>query len=37
MDLWPPHGLAVVICAAGLGIAAHALRARRAAPVTRGR
>ncbi len=37
MDLWPPHGLAVVICAAGLGIAAHALRARRAAPVARGR
>ncbi len=30
MDVWPPHGVAVVIVAAGLGIAAYARRARRA-------
>ncbi len=30
MDLWPPHGLAVVVAAAGLLLAGYAVRARRA-------
>ncbi len=31
MDLWPPHGLAVVVAAAGLSLAGYALRVRRSA------
>ncbi len=31
MDLWPPHGLAVVVAAAGLALAGYVLRVRRTA------